>query len=551
MLGFAWDQYAPGDLANDETLDREWDVVIIGAGMGGGLAGLRLAQAGKTILFLERGAAPFSGGGRKSGRLRRLVSDQHRIDGLRARGRWDKRVKIRVDRHQATLQVPMGNGPGGSSALYGAAVERYMRLDFTGEHGAGGVLGELPNTWPIAYDDFLPHYRAAEAILRPSGTPDPYDADDDAVLSAPQPLSDRDAWLSGRFADAGLAPYRVHVAVDNLPGCTQCLAERCARLCKSDGASRGVIPALVRHGAKIALGCEVERLEIDGARVTGVRVRHAGGEALVRGKTVILSAGAYISPALLLRSTSADHPQGAGNDHDLVGRGVMFHADQIFAVWAPRDLSSGGPAKTFASKQLYVDQGQRLGSIQAFFGRVDAIYVEEYLRNMLPVMPLSVLNLGVRIACRMVATLMARLFAGAVLFSTKTEDFAYAENRVVCDAKSPSGVAVHYTFPKELARRAQAMRVAVKQRLSAAGVRVFFLSSTRSLNFGHAAGTCRMGATPDQGVVDPEGRVWSMDNLYIADASVLPTSSAMNPSLSVAACALRSAEAILARDDVA
>jgi choline dehydrogenase-like flavoprotein len=546
MLGFAWDRYAPGDLAGDALRDRQWDAVIVGAGMGGGFAGLRLAQAGKSVLFLERGDAPFGAPGVRIGRLQRLLSDQHRVDTLRRRGRWDKRVRFRIDGRDWIQQVPVGNGPGGSSAIYSAAVERYMRLDFTGEHGAGGRLGELANTWPIDYDDFLPYYRAVEAMLGPCGTPDPCDPDDDCVLAPPPPLAARDAWLADRFADAGLTPYRVHVAVENRAGCTQCLGVLCARLCKSDGASRGVIPALVNHGAKIALRCEVDRLELDGDRVVGVRARHDGRDVLVRAGTVILAAGAYVTPQVLLRSTSAEHPRGAGNDRDLVGRGLMFHADQIFAVWAPRKQSTNGPVKTFASKQLYVDNGQRLGSVQALSGQVEVMHIQEYIRNMLPVMSVPVLDLAVRVVCRLVALVAAQIFAGAVLFTTKTEDYAFAENRMVPDPQSPAGVAVHYTFTEELAVRARAIRMTVRQRLRAAGVRVLFLSRLRTVNFGHAAGTCRMGATPDQGVVDPAGRVWSVANLYIADASVLPTSSGMNPSLTVAACALHTADAILA-----
>lgn len=552
MLGFAWDRYGPGDLASDAARAHEWDVVIVGAGMGGGFAGLRLAQAGKRVLFLERGPAPFTVNSPKVGRLRRTMSDQHRINEHLRRGRWEKRAKVGIDGRTAILGLSVGSGPGGSSAIYGAAVERYMRPDFTGAHGAGGRLGELPNTWPVDYDEFLPYYRQAEAILRPCGTRDPCDADDDSVLVPPPPLSPRDAWLAERFAAAGLATYRAHVAVENRPGCTQCQGELCTRLCKSDGASRGVIPALVNHGARIALGCEVDRLELDGSRVVGVHAHIGGRAVLVRAKTVVLAAGAYLSPTLLLRSTGAAHPRGAGNGHDLVGRGVMFHADQIFAVWAPRRLSDAGPTKTFASKQLYIDdEGRRLGSVQSFLGHVEVIHIQEYLRAMVPDLPLAVLNLAVRMACRAVALVAARVFAGAVLFSTKTEDYAFAENRVVLDAQSPAGFAVSYAFPRELAQRALAIRRTVGRRLRGGGVRVRFLSRLRALNYGHAAGTCRMAASPDQGVVDPVGRVWSIDNLYIADASVLPTSSAMNPSLTVAACALRSAEAILARDGVA
>jgi choline dehydrogenase-like flavoprotein len=55
----------------------------------------------------------------------------------------------------------------------------------------------------------------------------------------------------------------------------------------------------------------------------------------------------------------------------------------------------------------------------------------------------------------------------------------------------------------------------------------------------HQCGTARMGADPATSVVDAQLRAHDLDNLYIADASVLPTSAAVNPSLTVAALALR------------
>lgn len=45
----------------------------------------------------------------------------------------------------------------------------------------------------------------------------------------------------------------------------------------------------------------------------------------------------------------------------------------------------------------------------------------------------------------------------------------------------------------------------------------------------HQMGTCRMSAHPARGVVNPEGRVWETSGLYVADASVFPTASGVNP----------------------
>jgi choline dehydrogenase-like flavoprotein len=60
----------------------------------------------------------------------------------------------------------------------------------------------------------------------------------------------------------------------------------------------------------------------------------------------------------------------------------------------------------------------------------------------------------------------------------------------------------------------------------------------------HQCGTNRMGADPATSVVDPNLKAHDLDNLYICDASVLPTSAAVNPSLTIAALALRAGDHI-------
>jgi choline dehydrogenase-like flavoprotein len=442
----------------------------------------------------------------------------------------------------------LGSGPGGSSAVYGTAVERYLRQDFTGENGAGGRFGELPNRWPIAYDEMLHWYRQAEALLRPNGGHDPCDGDDDAVLRPPPPLSERDQWLHDRCAAAGLEPYRVHSAVDDRPGCTMCLGALCPRLCKGDGASRGLIPALEQPGARLALDFAVERLEQADGRVVAVHGRQRGEPVAVRGATVVLAAGAFATPLLLLNSTDEAHPQGLGNDAGMVGRGVMFHVEQMFAAWAPGGLRNDGPPKTFASRTFYAVGGERHGAIQSFTNAVQGGNIADYLRQLAPQSGIGLVQLAVRVACKLLGQVLARLFRDAALFSVRTEDYAYAGNRIAPDAGSASGFAIEYTFPAELRARAGALRRTTKRTLAGAGIRSFFLSDVRNLNLSHVVGTCRMGESPETSVVDPAQKVWGIENLYIADGSVLPTSGAANPSLTIAACALRMAEGMISAE---
>ena len=58
----------------------------------------------------------------------------------------------------------------------------------------------------------------------------------------------------------------------------------------------------------------------------------------------------------------------------------------------------------------------------------------------------------------------------------------------------------------------------------------------------HQCGTCRMGTDPAASVVDPMGKAHDLGNLYLADASVFPSSGASNPTLTIAANAFRVAE---------
>ena len=61
----------------------------------------------------------------------------------------------------------------------------------------------------------------------------------------------------------------------------------------------------------------------------------------------------------------------------------------------------------------------------------------------------------------------------------------------------------------------------------------------------HTLGTCRMGRDGDSAVVDPHGRAFEVDNLWICDGSVFPSSLAANPALTIMALSLRTAGAFL------
>ena len=102
----------------------------------------------------------------------------------------------------------------------------------------------------------------------------------------------------------------------------------------------------------------------------------------------------------------------------------------------------------------------------------------------------------------------------------------------------------HYEISDELQARRAAFRKAMRQAFRPH--RAMFTSAAPELNFAHPCGTLRFGDDPRSSVLDRDCKVHGLDNLYVADSSFMPTSNGVNPSLTIAANALRVGDHIVA-----
>jgi hypothetical protein len=125
------------------------------------------------------------------------------------------------------------------------------------------------------------------------------------------------------------------------------------------------------------------------------------------------------------------------------------------------------------------------------------------------------------------------------------EDEARIENGVTLDARRPDGyglpqLVIHhrYTRGDRAARRTLIGRA--RQILLEAGAKLTVVYPITT--FSHAVGTLRMGEDPWESPLDPECRFRGTENLYVVDGSFMPSSGGVNPSLTIAANALRAAE---------
>lgn len=534
---FRWDEFSPAD---SEAVF--WDVVIVGAGMGGGTLGYALARKGLKVLFLERGSAqtlfPQS---LSEGRLKRMLGLERPQDRMSAMGRWPKPVTIMRNGQGIDFLAPMGSGPGGSSAIYGAGLERMRRIDFSGNNVHGDDVHPLSSDWPIDYDEFRNCYQAAETMFGVVGTRDPDDPDDDTNLTPPPPLSPRDQDFFDSFHALGMKPYRVHVGIAYREGCRECIGVPCPTDCKADGSSKALCPAVRDHGAKILLNCEVQQLQVSDGRVNAVITQTRWGTIKIRGKVVVLAAGALSTPLLLRKSTSPEWPNGLGNQNDLVGRCLMFHASDLIALWPRKRLSSQGAQKTLSSRAFYAVDGRKYGSLQSLGLPVSHGAIFDFLMGRIERFSSAKIPLA-RPATRAVSLIAAAYFKRACVFATIIEDYPYLTNRVVPDSSRPSGFYIEYVKSRELSERIATMRSMLKSTLAAH--KPWILTGDDNMNMGHPSGTCRIGKDPATSVLDPNNKVWGTENLYVADASFFPSSAGANPALTVAANALRVSDSI-------
>ena len=437
----------------------------------------------------------------------------------------------------------LGCGLGGSTSLYGAALGRMEPGDFHTRTMPNGDSVE----WPFSYEELEPYYLRVESIMRVCGGVDSLNRTARYELLPPPAMSDSDRFFHGAMTQSGLHPYRIHVSIDYVADCTECGGHICTRRCKGDARSRFIEPAVRSFGLQVRTQTEALRLAMEHGRVNGVWVRAAHGdgasddEQLLTARAVVLAAGALFTPMLLQKSTSPEYPRGAGNDAGLAGRYLMFHASDFLAIFPRGRHDRSGPARTLALRDFYEVEGRRLGEVQST--GISAGYWEilRFLRGKLQRSPLGRVP-GLHHFMRVPAWIAAKVFSDATVFASIVEDYPYVENRVIADEAAPSAMRIEYRMPEELRQRVLELRALMRARLRS--LLVLSLNSDVELNLGHPMGTCRAGDDPANSVVDAQCRVHGFDNLYVADASFMPTSGGVNPSLTVAANALRVAEAI-------
>jgi len=426
-------------------------------------------------------------------------------------------------------------GYGGSTTHWGGWGLRFKPEDFElySRTGRGA-------DWPLTYEELEPYYCAAESFLSVSGsdphgwTPrsQPYPVEPYKHTAADAPMIAAFDQLGIKYAPMPMARYRKCMTTGT---CKYCpigarfvAGEVLARL-----AASGRFPHLQIRSRAVANQLLFDRKN----RVHGVRYLDAatGQTRNAFAQHVILCAGSYETPKLLLRSHNKHWPQGVGNDFLLVGRFLVSHPFLYVRGMAPSNpqrLQQELDFPTLMSRHYDTPEHQRDGKLFIFRDRskprVDLV--------------------GLMRQGKTRADIDAAV-TGPVQWEIQglMEEFANPNNRVdLAPGLNHLGMpqtVIHFERAEGFAQAAQQRLQWLRDIMCQMGMTV---GAEAGKDFGvleqrgdHAASTCRMAATPNQGVVDPQLRVHGVDNLFVCSNAVFPSGAAVNPTLTVTALSLR------------
>ena len=510
-----------------------YDLCIIGAGVGGGALAQALAPTGKRILLLNR-----------QGSLPREAEN------------WDPKKLFTEDRYKADerwvnaasgedLQPGMFYWLGGNTKVYGSALLRLRPEDFDELQTLDGVSP----AWPISYVDLAPYYDRAEAVYHVHGKrgADPFEppasgdfphqaiAHDPRIAEVARGLRRQgveafELPMGVKFshADPGSGPFLLRETFEAMgraafDGYPDLLHLKC------DAEVASVIPASEYDNVDLVTDALVTKIvpTASGRNVSHVEATVDGEAVTFSADVFALTAGAVNSAALLLRSATDRHPEGLANASGRVGRHFMRHVTSKFYTVASQTPNPTRFQKTLAVNDFYFGlpgdpawESVPLGHIH-LMGK----HVGWQIRQ----------DLG---EDEMSPEEADEIAAHSVDWWVQSEDLPLYENRV--DLTPDGRIRLAYTETNRMAQ--EKLMDVLEVNLREIGFDRFLRVPMPLSVVNHQCGTCRMGTDPEASVVDVNGKAHDLGNLYIADASVFPSSGATNPTLTIAANAFRVAD---------
>ncbi|MGH9172091.1 MAG: GMC oxidoreductase [Acidimicrobiales bacterium] len=553
--------------------------VVIGSGAGGATAAMALAEAGLDVTILEKGTNYF---GHLTAERPETLFHGDEIRSRRAFAPPDLLSEPRVWRSSPSDSEPvvgsvqpMPQTVGGATVHWDAKTPRFWDIDFSKLSMLGPVEGAAVEDWPFSYDEIAPFYDEIEELIGVQGELSrlPELTLRHAPRSGPLPMPAGPPQYSSVVVSAGcerlgLHPYPSLMAINSRnyggrPACTNCgMCSGYACAIQARGSSLQPLRRALLAGAELIERSTVTGVMTKGRHVTGVSFLDASGRnRAMAADQVVMAANAIETVRLAIGSRLPD-------PFSVTGRYVMFHwftlgsaiflGERLHAHigrdhthemddFADPDFEGAQAAAKEAGLPYFRGGKLELGGSQPPVD--EAAQYQAILSLISPDRPF-----GSAFKQLMRASLLRDRLLGVTMVG---EDLPYASNQVDLDPAlkdwrgSPVARVTYGPGPHELA--AQAFYLPwIRKLLDASGADVaialpdlpsvrFPIAANSTLQHAHVMGGMRMGADPHTSVTDGTGRHHHLDNLFVADGSVFPSSGAHNPTLTLMATALRNA----------
>ena len=522
-------------MANDNVAD----VLVIGAGASGAALSWSLSQTGIKVVCLEQGgwapqtAFPVN----EPDAQLRLQADFHPDPNVRGLPE-----DYPVNDSETPIAPLMYNAVGGSTVHWGSHIPRFHPSDFRVK-----TLDGVADDWPLTYKELEPHYDLNDAMTGVSGlTGDPAYPPKTERPCPPLSIHPAGRALARGFDKLGWHWWASDTAISSVPYDDR--QPDTGQFLRSLAASDiNYWPKALSLGARLVTHARVREITVDSSGVARGALYYDADGALQKqlARVVVLACNGIGTPRLLLNSTSPRFPHGLANDTGLVGKNLMHHpCGMVVGFFEERLDADGAPPRGSAmqSQQFYESDPSR-GFVRGYNLQIIspneaplATALGGLLSQTVPWGPGHHQEFRER-------------YGHAAGMTVMSEDLPEESNRVtldpvLTDSHGIPAPKIQYALSENTRRMLDHGVQRAKEVFEAAGAKKVLWSHLRRNAGWHLLGTARMGDNPETSVVDRWGRSHEVPNLFIVDGSTFVTGACVNPTTTIQALALRTADYI-------